>query len=219
MKTIFILINSLLFSWSLYGQAMKLNKLLIAKLDSIKTDDQKYRLQIDGIDKKYGRESREMKALWKIIKEKDSINLIKVTAILDNYGWLGADVVGEDGNTTLFLVIQHSNFSTQKKYLPTMREAVKNGQAKGSELALLEDRVALHEGKKQIYGSQIGRDIETNLYYVLPLEDPDHVDQRRAEVGLPSMAVNLSNWQIKWDVDQYKKDLPNIEAKTKVKNN
>lgn len=193
-----------------------LNKPLVAELDSIYAEDQKYRLQIDEIQKKYGWESNEMKAHWKIINDKDSINLIKIKSILDKYGWLGTDVVGVQGNSTLFLVIQHSDLATQEKYLPMMREAVKNGRAKGSALALLEDRVALREGKKQIYGSQIGRDSETKLYYVSPLEDPDNVDKRRAEVGLQPLADYVSRWQIKWDIEQYKKDLPTIEAKEKA---
>lgn len=100
-----------------------------------------------------------------------------------------------------------------------MRNAVKNGIASNSSLALLEDRVALRQGKKQIYGSQIGFDSETKLYYVMPLEDPDNVDKRRAEVGLQPLADYIYNchWRIKWDVEQYKKDLSAIEVKEKKK--
>ena len=192
---------------------VNLNKPLAAKLDSIYFEDQKYRQQIDEIEKKYGWESKEMQDHWKIIHEKDSVNLVKVKAILDQYGWLGPDVVGGQGNTTLFLVIQHADKETQINYLPMMREAVKSGKAQGSSLALLEDRVALGLGKKQIYGSQIGRDETTNLYYVSPLEDPDNVDKRRAEVGLGPLADYVSRWNIKWDVEQYKRDLPMLEKK------
>lgn len=194
-----------------------LNKPLVATLDSIYVEDQKYRQQIGGIEKKYGWESKEMKDHWKIISGKDSINLIKVKSILDKYGWLGEDVIGGQGNSTLFLVIQHSDQATQEKYLPMMREAVKNGNAEGSSLALLEDRVALGQGKRQIYGSQIGRNPETQLYYVSPLEDPDNVYKRRAEVGLQLLADYVNHWHIKWDVEQYKKDLPKLEGERKLK--
>jgi len=192
-----------------------LNRPLAAQLDSVYIEDQKYRLQIVDIEKKYGWQSREMKAHWKLINEKDSINLIKITSILDTSGWLGAEVIGQEGNAALFLVIQHADLAVQVKYLPMMREAVKKGTAAASSLALLEDRVALRLGRKQIYGSQIGRDLATKLYYVQPLDDPDHVDRRRAEVGLPPLADYVARWQIKWDVEQYKKDLPAIEAKEK----
>lgn len=192
-----------------------LNKPLVALLEKIYHDDQAGRLQLDEIEKKYGWDSKEVRATWKVINEKDSINLIKVKGILDTYGWLGINEVGRQGNSTLFLVIQHSNQATQEKYLPMMREAVKNGKAQGSSLALLEDRVAMGQGKRQLYGSQIGRDMQTQTYYVSPLEDPDNVDKRRAEVGLGPLAEYVDYWQIKWDVEQYKKDLPALEEKTR----
>jgi hypothetical protein len=191
------------------------DKPLVAILDTIFQEDQKYRQQIQGIEEKYGWESDEMKAHWKIINEKDSINLIEVKKILDERGWLGADAIGYQGNSTLFLVIQHADIETQEKYLPMMREAVSKGNAEASSLALLEDRVALRKGEKQIYGSQVGRDQETGEYYVLPLIDPENVDKRRAEVGLGTIQDYISNWGMTWDVEEYKKKLPEIEAKQK----
>ena len=190
-----------------------LDKDLVAILDTIYDDDQTYRQQISEIQDKYGRESEEMKNQWEIIKEKDSINLIKVKKILDEKGWLGADIIGGKGNQTLFLVIQHSDIETQEKYLPMMREAVSKGNASASSLALLEDRVSLRKGGKQIYGSQIGYDKESDEYYVLPLLDPDNVDNRRAEVGLGTIQDYISRWKITWNAEEYKKKLPEYESK------
>ena len=96
-----------------------------------------------------------------------------------------------------------------------LREAVKKGNAQPAYLAMLEDRVALGKGEKQIYGSQIGHDQKTGEYYVSPLIDPDNVDKRREEVGLGPIQEYISNWGITWDVEEYKKKLPEIEAKQK----
>ncbi len=189
------------------------DKPLVAILDTIFLEDQGLRRQINEVEKKYGRDSEEMKAHWNTIQIKDSINLIKIQKILDERGWLGSDVIGEKGNSTLFLVIQHSDLPIQEKYLPMMREAVAKGNAQASSLALLEDRVALRRGRKQIYGSQIGRDMETGEFYVSPLLDPDNVDKRRAEVGLGSLQDYVSNWNIEWDVEKYKQGLPALEEK------
>lgn len=186
------------------------NKPLVALLDSIYIDDQSGRMQIEGIEKQYGRDSKEMSAHWKMMIEKDSVNLLKIIKILDQYGWAGPEVVGTKGNQTLFLVIQHADIATQQKYLPMMREAVKNKKASASSLALLEDRVALRTGKKQIYGSQIGR-FKDGKYYVSPLEDPDNVDKRRAEVGLEPLNSYIAHWNLTWDAEAYKKQLPEIE--------
>ena len=96
-----------------------------------------------------------------------------------------------------------------------MREAVKSKNADASSLALLEDRVALGEGRKQVYGSQIGRNNQTNKYYVLPLDDPDHVDERRAQMGLGTLAEYIKGWDLQWNAVEYKKQLPEIEKWSK----
>jgi hypothetical protein len=189
-----------------------LDKPLVAILDSIYKEDQSYRRQIGEIEEKYGRDSKEMKAHWEIINEKDSINLIKIVKILDERGWLGADIIGRQGNSTLFLVIQHSNLETQIKYLPMMREAVKKRNSNASSLALLEDRVALKQGNRQIYGSQIGRDKETGEYFVSPLIDPENVDKRRAEVGLGTLADYVGHWDMTWNIEKHKEQTKKVEA-------
>ncbi len=186
---------------------------LVNTLDSIFEEDQGTRRQIQELEEKYGRDSEEMKSLWRTMSDVDSSNLLVVTNILDERGWLGANIIGGKGNSTLFLVIQHADLPTQQRYLPMMRAAVANGDAEGADLALLEDRVALGEGKRQIYGSQIGRDKETGEYYVLPLEDPDHVDERRAQVGLGPLAEYVGRWDVKWDPAKYMEQLPALEEK------
>lgn len=189
------------------------DKPLQAKLLAIFDDDQQIRQQFIAAQKEFGYQSRQVDSLGKMMMFKDSINQIKVIEILDKHGWVGPDKVGGQANQTLFLVIQHADLATQQKYLPMMREAVKNKNANSSSLALLEDRVALREGRKQMYGSQIGYDDETNKSYVLPLEDPDNVDKRRAEVGLGLLSDYVKRWDIIWDVEEYKKQLPELENK------
>lgn len=177
-------------------------------LDSIHVEDQKYRLNIDSLVQLYGWESEEMKNYWEIIKQTDSSNLIIVEGILEKYGWLSAKQIGGTANSTLFLVIQHSNQEVQEKYLPMMRKAVEDGNANSRSLALLEDRIRLGRGELQIYGSQIGTDRETGQLYVLPLEDPEQVNERRLKVGLGPIENYISNWDLEWDVEEYKRNLP-----------
>jgi hypothetical protein len=192
-----------------------LDKPLVAILDTIYREDQTYRRQIGEIEGKYGRDSDEMKKHWELIDKKDSINLIKVQKILDGRGWLSPKIIGNQGNSTLFLVIQHSPLEIQEKYLPMMREAVKNGNAIASSLALLEDGVSLRKGGKQIYGSQIGRDQETGEYFVSPLVDPENVNKRRATVGLGPIEDYISNWNMTWDVKEHIERTEKIEKEKK----
>ncbi|MFB6454969.1 DUF6624 domain-containing protein [Chitinophaga sp. Hz27] len=181
-------------------------------LVQVDTDDQRYRSALQSVQSQYGGNSPEMKSLIGKMNTADSINLIKVSAILDHYGWLGAKEIGNQGNVTLFMVIQHSRSEAQEKYLPMMRDAVKKGNANAGSLALLEDRVALHHGQRQRYGSQLMWDMRTNQYRLSPLEDPDNVDARRLAVGLPSLQEYLALFGLEWNLDEYKKTAAVNEA-------
>lgn len=188
---------------------------LVMMLDSIYKEDQSLRNELQPIGKKYGWDSKEVKDFWEKISEIDKKNLAKIIPVIEKYGWLAANEVGDRGNLTLFLVIQHADQATQEKYLPLLRAAVKDKKAEGGQLALLEDRVALLQGKRQIYGSQIGYHPDTKAHILLPLEDPDRVDKRRAAVGLNPIAEYLERYDIIWNPEQYKKDLPELEKKLK----
>lgn len=128
----------------------------------------------------------------------DSLNLVRVRAILDSAGWLGEDVLGYKANQALFLVLQHADAQpkVQEAYLPMMREAVAQGRARPGELAMLEDRVAVNNGRPQIYGSQIGW--KDGKPFVKPLVDEDHVNERRAAVGLEPLEKYTERFGFTW---------------------
>ncbi len=128
----------------------------------------------------------------------DSLHLLRVTAILDSAGWLGKDVLGYTANQTLWLVLQHGDQSpdVQQAYLPMMREAVLAGKAQASELAMLEDRVEVNHGRPQIYGSQIGW--KDGKPFVKPMVDEEHVNERRAAVGLEPLEKYTERFGFTW---------------------
>lgn len=164
-----------------------LNLPLVAKLDSILINDQQDRVKVNQVEQTYGTRSKQWDSLWKKINYQDSINQIAVTKIIDTYGWPGPDIVGYEGCQTVFLVVQHAPLAMQEKYLPVMREAVKNGKAKAFDLAMLEDRVRMGNDKPQIYGSQLHMNQTTGKYEFWPIEDEANVNKRRAAVGLPPL--------------------------------
>ena len=188
---------------------------LVTILDAIYKIDQAIRDPIDSIAQAYGWESEELKEYEKFMHKQDSINLITVESILAEHGWLGADVVGHEGNLTLWLVIQHSDIDTQEKYLPMMRDAFEKGNARADDLAYLEDRVAVRQGRKQLYGTQLAEDSLPGEWVVSPLIDPDNVDKRRAEIGLESIQEYVSQWGLTWDLEEHKKRIIEMDAKQK----
>ena len=166
---------------------VNLNRPLAAKLDSVFDEDQKYRQMMSEVNSKYGRESAEMKNLISTMILVDSLNQILVLKILDQYGWLGPDIVGDKGASALFLVIQHADLRTQEKYLPMMKEAVKNGAARTADLALLIDRVEMRNGRPQVYGSQVTTENGANVFF--KIMDEANVNKRRAEMGLEPLEL------------------------------
>ena len=128
-------------------------------------------------------------SLLKRMQYVDSVNIRQVTDILDSRGWVGRDVVG-DACEAIWVIIQHAGLEAQGKYLPLFREAVSRGELHASAVAMMEDRVAVFEGRPQKYGSQLQRG-EDGIYTSFELLDAEKVDEWRAEVGMASLAEYL----------------------------
>lgn len=168
-------------------------------LNKVYEDDQKYRKKSKKYLDKYGSDSLEVKNAIIDMEILDKKNLERVEVILNEYGWLGEDIIGVKENATLFLVIQHADLETQLKYYPIMEEAVELGCARKSDLAMLQDRILVKQGKKQMYGTQLIYDEELGSYVVEPLVYPERVDERRAVVGLPPMSEYLEYYGLSWE--------------------
>lgn len=156
-----------------------LNKPLIAELDTIFDADQSLIQENKGWDVN----SSEWKLWSKKYSVLDSVNLIRVNGIINEYGWPGEDIIGWHGSSALWVVIQHSTLENQVKYLPLLRDAVKQGRARSSQLALLEDRILKSQGKEQIYGSQVSADSSGTVKF-WPISDERNVNRRRFKAGL-----------------------------------
>jgi hypothetical protein len=121
-------------------------------------------------------------------KELDGRNQQRLDEIVKQYGWPKRSVFGEEASGVAFSVVQHAELDYQKKYLPLLKEAVAQKEARESDLAMLEDRILIREGKKQIYGTQVRMNQKTQLMELYPIEDEENVDGRRSKVGLEPLA-------------------------------
>jgi hypothetical protein len=117
----------------------------------------------------------------------DASNLAFIKQVIAEHGWPGKDLVGEDGANAAWLFVQHStDHEFQANCLPLVRTAYQNGQNTGPQLALLTDRVLMFQGKPQLYGSQF--QLVDGQWKAYPIEEPEHLDRRRAEMGLGPFA-------------------------------
>ena len=110
--------------------------------------------------------------------------------ILDEHGWPGWSLVGEAAATAAWVLIQHADLRLplQERGLAYLQGAVDAGDASRGDLAYLIDRVRVANNQPQLYGTQLGADADGELAPRTPIEDPDNVDARRAEMGLGTLA-------------------------------
>lgn len=181
------------------------------ELDQIYFDDQDIRYKYLDARDKLGASSKVLDSMMNIMQIIDSINLIKVSVILEKYGWLNNTQVGEKANSALFGVIQHADLKTQEKYLPILEKAFMEGTLPAFYYAEFIDRVKLRETKRQIYGTQYYWKPNSNEKFVAPLADPDNIDQLRFKIGLGHFAYFMQGQDINWNLEEYKKNLPLYE--------
>ncbi len=117
----------------------------------------------------------------------DADNTAWLQGVVDRHGWPPAELVGDDGASAAWLLVQHADadIAFQRRCLDLMAQ-LPAGAVRQQDFAYLTDRVLLAEGEKQRYGTQFvpvaGR------LTPRPTEDEANLDARRAAVGLPPMA-------------------------------
>ena len=182
----------------------------MATLDSLYQSDQIIRYNFQKAFKnKAGKPVLD--SLLNVMREKDQENLTVVKDIISTYGWQGPQQVGMNASQALFLVIQHADLATQEQYLPIIKMAEEEGRILSSNLAILEDRIRMRKGLKQLYGSQAFSDRQTGKMHFYPIDNPDQLDVRRKAMGLIPMAEYAKVMNMDWDLTAYKKMLPELE--------
>ncbi|HJV78668.1 MAG TPA: DUF6624 domain-containing protein [Paludibacter sp.] len=108
--------------------------------------------------------------------------------IIDIIGYPTADKVGKEASEATWLVIQHSigQPDFMKKCVKLLEIAVSENKANSKNLAYLADRVAICEGKAQLYGTQFDWD-ENGELSPNDFDDLTKVNQRRKSIGLNSL--------------------------------
>ncbi len=118
-------------------------------------------------------------------------NAARLNQIIEQHGWPGRSLVGEEGARAAWLVLQHAigHPELQRKGLVLLQEAVSRGDVPAVEVAMLHDRICFFEGSPQRYGTQYDW-TESGELAPWTIEDEEGVDERRRAVGLPPLAEN-----------------------------
>lgn len=174
--------------------SQRLNRAPILKVVEIDCAD-----KVNILQTAYDNDQNNRKAGVDIDPEMDLQNLETIVSFLEKCGMPTLEEVNYVQMAGIWLVLQHAHPSYQKKYIPLIEKAAANGDLNFSVVASMKDRALMHEGKPQIYGTQVK---DGKLYY---LKDPEYVDQRRKEKDMEPLAQYLFRFSIDFDVPQKQK--------------
>lgn len=122
------------------------------------------------------------------MKELHNKNAKILNDIINTIGYPTIDKVGKEANEATCLVIQHSIGQPEfmKKSAELLESAVSENKADPKNLAYLTDRIAVFEGKPQLYGTQFDWDENGNLS-PNRYDDLAQVNERRKSIGLNTL--------------------------------
>jgi len=115
-------------------------------------------------------------------------NAKKLNEIIDRIGYPTSDELGKEASEAAWLVIQHSiaQPSFMKKCVKLLEKEVEQHKADPIDLAYLSDRIAVFEGKPQLYGTQFDWD-EYGELSPNPFDNLTKVNDRRRSVRLNTL--------------------------------
>lgn len=162
-------------------------------LDSMSTEDQRYRRTEDRIEYltgdidpvKYKFDYPKITlSQWDSL---DNFNNIFCRKLIDQHGFPTESEVGERAAHTSFLIIAHSADTIQMKYfLPIIENLCRLGEANWMEFAILTDKIQTYRNKPQLFGTQFKKmSGKNNDYELYDYESLEVMNFNRMKYGLP----------------------------------
>jgi hypothetical protein len=158
-----------------------MNRTLREELLSMQTEDLRVREEL-------AREGLLGQGYEPRMEEVHQRNAARLEAIVQEHGWPGRSLVGEDGAEAAWRTLQHAvnRPDLVRGYLPLLQRAAAAGEVPAWQPAYVLDRIRFFEGRPQVYGTQYDLD-EDGFSTLWPVEDPEHVNAIRKSVGLPPL--------------------------------
>lgn len=133
-----------------------------------------------------GKDQRARRELMAV----DRANVARLREIVASIGWPTHSKVGDRAEHQARLLLEHATPAFQERCLELMK-AAREGEVCKDHIAYLQDRIAMQHGLPRPHGTQLRPTLNRSLEPSL-IEDVEHVDARRAAIGLEPLAVYVS---------------------------
>ena len=134
-----------------------------------------------------GTAEEQVKCFGEILRTIDEPNTKRLEMIFDQVGFPDTAKVGKDGMQAFMILLQHSpSHDLRVRALRPITKAFKNKEMPPMAYANFVDRLRLHQGKKQLYGT--GFELKDGKMELSPTHDLKDLEKRRAKIGLPPMS-------------------------------
>ncbi len=147
------------------------------------------------IDQEMRHKHNEDSEFWD--EDIDRKNTERMKEVIAEIGWPTRTKVGEIGMKNAWLLVQHADHDLefQRQCLELMR-AENLDEVGKKNFAYLVDRIRVNEGKPQLYGSQFTN--EDGKFIPRPIEDKEHVDERRKEMDMGTLEEGIAEMYEKY---------------------
>ncbi|NCN07087.1 hypothetical protein GW933_00175 [Candidatus Falkowbacteria bacterium] len=123
----------------------------------------------------------------------DAAHNPRLHRIIEQYGYPTTKLLGKKGMLYFFVLIDHQDYD-----IDLQKACLAKCDFEKKHIANLTDRILLHEGKKQIYGTMFQRDSKGQKIISQPIADKKNVDKKRKEMGLGPLQIALDSMNKKF---------------------
>lgn len=125
---------------------------------------------------------QQVSEAWDSAASNDKVLQGELDDLVARCGWPTTSGYGDKAPQYAAFIVQHADLPYQERYLPLMQAAADAKELAPRHVAMLVDRILMRKKLPQRYGTQLTmKDGELAVY---PIEDPEHVDERRAAVAM-----------------------------------
>lgn len=157
------------------------------RLAQLQQRDQFWRQRLQQLDHLSLDENDREKLVERIAQrteEVDAEHTEELRDYLEDHPWPCRETVGPVADDAAFLLVQHADddLGFQREVLGELEDLADENRTDPENFAFLYDRVAINEGNPQRFGTQ--GDCTEDGWQMNDVEEPDSLDERRAEVEL-----------------------------------